>query len=163
MKQWRTRKDFRQTNAPQFVVNFSLLWKSISFLSALTPTTAECYFPRGDISLHLLKEERNDLLGLLFCVFLLAKIYTFVQNYRSLSFRWKKVVDHVSYLRIERYIRQNDENKLFLLSSSGKIASAATMPLFIALWTPFSLATFIRPAVQPIRQPPGKATLGTVW
>lgn len=42
-------------------------------------------------------------------------------------------------------------------------ASAASMPLFMALCVPFILATFINPAEQPISAPPGKLRIGTDW
>lgn len=38
--------------------------------------------------------------------------------------------------------------------------SAANMPLFIALWVPFIFGTFINPGLHPIKQPPGKVSLG---
>lgn len=38
--------------------------------------------------------------------------------------------------------------------------SAASMPLFIALWVPFIFGTFINPGLHPIKQPPGKVSLG---
>ena len=46
------------------------------------------------------------------------------------------------------------------LANSSTIASAANMPLFIALWVPFILATFINPGLQPTRQPPGNVNFG---
>jgi len=39
--------------------------------------------------------------------------------------------------------------------------SAAIIPLFIALWVPFTLGTFIKPGAHPIRAAPGTASFGT--
>jgi hypothetical protein len=41
--------------------------------------------------------------------------------------------------------------------------SAASIPLFIALCVPLIFATFTKPALHPIRAPPGKWSLGTDW
>lgn len=42
----------------------------------------------------------------------------------------------------------------------SKILSAANIPVFIALWLPFIFGTFIKPGLQPTRQPPGNVNLG---
>ena len=42
----------------------------------------------------------------------------------------------------------------------SKTDSAASIPLFIALWVPLILATFIKPGLQPTRQPPGNVSFG---
>ena len=42
-------------------------------------------------------------------------------------------------------------------------ASAAAMPEWIALWLPLIRGTLTRPAAQPSRAPPGKATSGIDW
>lgn len=41
-----------------------------------------------------------------------------------------------------------------------KMASEANMPLFIAVWVPLILGTFMSPGLQPINNPPGKVSLG---
>ena len=51
----------------------------------------------------------------------------------------------------------------FSLDNSLNAASAASIPDFMALWVPFILGTFKNPAVQPIKQPPGKVSLGMAW
>ncbi|KAA8588632.1 hypothetical protein FQN60_009977, partial [Etheostoma spectabile] len=38
----------------------------------------------------------------------------------------------------------------------GKMASAASMPLFMAVWVPLIFGTFMKPGLQPISSPPGK-------
>ena len=43
----------------------------------------------------------------------------------------------------------------------SKTLSAASNPDFIALWVPLIFATFIKPGLHPIRQPPGNASCGT--
>ena len=48
----------------------------------------------------------------------------------------------------------------FSSERTSKMDSAATIPLFMALWVPFILGTFMKPGLQPIRQPPGNASLG---
>ena len=40
-------------------------------------------------------------------------------------------------------------------------ASAASIPLFIAVWLPLMRGTFTKPAAQPTSAPPGNASLGT--
>ena len=45
----------------------------------------------------------------------------------------------------------------------SKTASAANIPLFMALCKPLILATFMKPGLQPIRQPPGNVSLGMHW
>lgn len=52
-----------------------------------------------------------------------------------------------------------------LLTISGlkrvsKTASAPTIPLFMALWTPLIFGTLRNPELQPIKQPPGNVSLG---
>ena len=47
--------------------------------------------------------------------------------------------------------------------SLGKTASAASMPLFIAVWVPLILGTFMKPGLQPIRSPPGNVSSGIDW
>lgn len=42
----------------------------------------------------------------------------------------------------------------------GKMASAANMPLFIAVWVPLIFGTFMKPGLQPIRIPPGNVSFG---
>ena len=46
-------------------------------------------------------------------------------------------------------------------TSASNAASAASMPLFIALWLPLMRGTLTKPAEQPISAPPGKVSLGT--
>ena len=48
-------------------------------------------------------------------------------------------------------------------SRAWKAASAARIPDFMAVWVPLILGTLRKPAVQPIRAPPGKTTLGMDW
>lgn len=48
----------------------------------------------------------------------------------------------------------------FSLVNWLKIASEASMPLFIAVCVPLILGTFIKPGLQPISNPPGKVSLG---
>ena len=48
-----------------------------------------------------------------------------------------------------------------LAPSAAKAASAAIMPVFIALWLPLMRGRFTKPAAQPISAPPGKASFGT--
>ena len=43
----------------------------------------------------------------------------------------------------------------------GKMASAASIPLFIAVWVPLIFGTFMKPGLQPINKPPGKVSFGT--
>lgn len=43
---------------------------------------------------------------------------------------------------------------------ASKAHSAASIPLFIAVCVPLILATFMKPAVQPMSAPPGKASCG---
>lgn len=45
----------------------------------------------------------------------------------------------------------------------GKMASAASMPLFIAVWVPLIFGTFMKPGLQPISSPPGKVSFGIDW
>jgi len=42
-------------------------------------------------------------------------------------------------------------------------ASAASMPLFMALWLPLMRGTFSRPAESPSSTPPGKYICGIDW
>lgn len=44
-----------------------------------------------------------------------------------------------------------------------KMASEASMPLFIAVCVPLILGTFMSPGLQPINNPPGKVSLGIDW
>ena len=46
------------------------------------------------------------------------------------------------------------------LHSFSKADSAASMPVFMAVWVPLTLGTLMKPAVQPINAPPGKARVG---
>ena len=46
------------------------------------------------------------------------------------------------------------------LLRASKALSAASMPVFMALWVPLILGTLRKPGLQPTRQPPGKASLG---
>ena len=46
---------------------------------------------------------------------------------------------------------------------AANAASAASMPVFMALWLPLMRGTFTKPAEQPISTPPGKASFGTDW
>mmetsp|Transcript_25610 Transcript_25610/g.65927 ORF Transcript_25610/g.65927 Transcript_25610/m.65927 type:complete len:243 (-) Transcript_25610:1255-1983(-) len=48
-------------------------------------------------------------------------------------------------------------------ASSAKTASAASMPVFIAVCVPLILGTLTKPAEQPISAPPGKLSLGMDW
>ena len=43
---------------------------------------------------------------------------------------------------------------------TSKTASAASIPLFIALWVPLILATFMKPGLQPTKHPPGNVSFG---
>lgn len=45
----------------------------------------------------------------------------------------------------------------------GKMASAASMPLFIAVWVPLIFGTFMKPGLQPMSIPPGKVSFGIDW
>ena len=45
-------------------------------------------------------------------------------------------------------------------ASRGNTASAASMPLFMAVCVPLILGTFMKPGLQPIRMPPGKVSSG---
>ena len=45
--------------------------------------------------------------------------------------------------------------------TASKAASAAIMPVSIALWLPLMRGTLTKPAEQPISAPPGKANFGT--
>ena len=45
--------------------------------------------------------------------------------------------------------------------SAAAAASAASMPVFMALWLPLMRGRFTKPAAQPISAPPGKASCGT--
>lgn len=51
----------------------------------------------------------------------------------------------------------------FSLFSWLKIDSAAKLPLFIAVWVPLILGTFMKPGLQPISKPPGKVSFGIDW
>lgn len=42
----------------------------------------------------------------------------------------------------------------------GKTASAASMPLFMAVWVPLIFGTFMKPGLQPISSPPGNVSFG---
>lgn len=42
----------------------------------------------------------------------------------------------------------------------GKMASAASMPLFMAVWVPLIFGTFMKPGLQPISSPPGNVSFG---
>ena len=44
---------------------------------------------------------------------------------------------------------------------AAAMASAASMPDFIAVWLPLMRGTLTKPAEQPASAPPGKASLGT--
>ena len=44
---------------------------------------------------------------------------------------------------------------------AAKAASAAIMPVFMALWLPLMRGTFTKPAQSPISTPPGKDSFGT--
>jgi hypothetical protein len=46
---------------------------------------------------------------------------------------------------------------------SPKAASAAKIPVFMAVCVPLIFGTFRKPAEHPIKAPPGKATCGTDW
>jgi len=37
------------------------------------------------------------------------------------------------------------------------------MPLFMAVWVPFTLGTLRKPAEQPMSAPPGKVSLGMAY
>ena len=50
-----------------------------------------------------------------------------------------------------------------LATVASKAASAAILPVEMALWLPFSRGTFTKPAEQPIRAPPGKIRVGMDW
>ena len=50
-----------------------------------------------------------------------------------------------------------------LLVMVSKTDSAASIPLFMALCVPLIFGTFMKPGLQPIRQPPGKVSLGMLW
>ena len=43
---------------------------------------------------------------------------------------------------------------------AANAASAASMPVLMALWLPLIRGTFTNPAEQPISAPPGKASFG---
>lgn len=45
----------------------------------------------------------------------------------------------------------------------GKMASAARMPLFIAVCVPLIFGTFMNPGLQPISSPPGNVSFGMDW
>ena len=45
----------------------------------------------------------------------------------------------------------------------SKTDSAASMALFMALWVPLILGTFMKPGPHPTRQPPGNVSLGMLW
>jgi hypothetical protein len=47
--------------------------------------------------------------------------------------------------------------------SASKADSAASMPVFSALWLPLMRGTFTKPALSPTSTPPGKLSLGTDW
>ena len=47
-----------------------------------------------------------------------------------------------------------------VLVRASKADSAASMPVFMAVCVPFTLGTFMKPGLQPISAPPGKASLG---
>jgi hypothetical protein len=49
---------------------------------------------------------------------------------------------------------------LAAILDGGEAASAASMPVFMALWLPLMRGTFTKPAEQPIKAPPGKNSLG---
>ena len=53
---------------------------------------------------------------------------------------------------------EEEEEEDFIRAS--KVASAQSIPDFIAAWEPLTLGTFKNPAVSPIRAPPGKINLG---
>src|ERR1700732_3705190 len=42
----------------------------------------------------------------------------------------------------------------------AKAASAANMPVFIALWLPLMRGKLTKPAAQPIKEPPGQDSFG---
>ena len=46
-------------------------------------------------------------------------------------------------------------------SNALKASSAASIPVFIALWLPLMRGTLTNPAEQPISAPPGNDNLGT--
>lgn len=48
----------------------------------------------------------------------------------------------------------------FSTATFEKMASAASMPLFIAVWVPLIFGTFMKPGLQPISSPPGKVSFG---
>lgn len=49
------------------------------------------------------------------------------------------------------------------LVRASKALSAASMPLFMALWVPLILGTLRKPGLHPISAPPGKVSLGMLW
>lgn len=51
----------------------------------------------------------------------------------------------------------------FSLLNWLKIDSAASIPLFIAVWVPLILGTFMKPGLQPISKPPGNVSFGIDW
>lgn len=53
--------------------------------------------------------------------------------------------------------------ELFPSVNAANAASAASIPDFIALCVPLIFGTFKNPAVQPIKQPPGKVSFGMAW
>jgi hypothetical protein len=54
--------------------------------------------------------------------------------------------------------------RVFLATGGDRrgAASAASMPLFIAVWVPLIRGTLTNPAAQPISAPPGNASFGTL-
>jgi len=50
-----------------------------------------------------------------------------------------------------------------LLLRASKAHSAASMPVFMALWLPFTLTIFMKPGLHPISAPPGNTRLGRDW
>ena len=47
--------------------------------------------------------------------------------------------------------------------SASKIASAAVIPDFIAVWVPLIFGTLRNPAVSPTSSPPGNVSFGIDW
>ena len=69
----------------------------------------------------------------------------------------------VKNLRIHRKFLPIVFDWRFSLVSWLKIDSAAKIPLFIAVWVPLILGTFMKPGLQPISKPPGKVSFGIHW
>ena len=66
-------------------------------------------------------------------------------------------------IQLERTALSYSDSSVFSAPApiAAATASAANMPLFIAVWVPLIRGTLTKPAAQPISAPPGKASLGT--